>query len=374
MPATDRVTARISAFPAALGRTVIHVGEYLAVLTVAAELATGDLIIHPDPAEHGALHRVTKVDHAAEHVVVHSRDVRNGKRRRHKVLKSRVIQRVLTGALSLLTAVGVFATAAQSQIFNPHPALAPPTATATATVIPGSQVPTTRVPAPRAAAGYQKLFASIDPQQWGAADGAMTVCLPDGRSVWLFGDTASARPDGFVHSTAIVQRGGELHVSHHGAQLIPDDDATHIFWIYAAKVVSNERLDLTARSVVLTGNGLWDFRDGEYSRTAECSVSPAGDVTFVRWVTGPVECPPQDPGPMYNFGDGDADHFGYLRFTHPELRLRGGNILVSTSQNWNDTWDQHRNADGSFRWSDYQPVFSETLAPVATTPTRVPTR
>ena len=91
--------------------------------------------------------------------------------------------------------------------------------------------------------------------------------------------------------------------------------------------------------------------------------SPTGDVTFHGWTSEKVICPPSDPGPMYNFGDGNANHFGYLRFTHPELKLAGGKLLVSTSQNWTDTWEQHCNLDGSFRWTDYQPVFTEASPP-----------
>ena len=223
--------------------------------------------------------------------------------------------------------------------------------------------PVTRLPAPRTAAGYQRLFANLNPAEWGAGDGALTVPLPDGRTVWLFGDTMSARVNGFVHSTAIVQNGGTLHVSHGGAQLLPDDDATHIYWIQTAKGAGDTNLEITARSITLTGAGLWDFEDAGCSRTASCSVSPTGDVTFRGWTTGKVICPPSDPGPMYNFGDGDPNHFGYLRFTHPELKLAGGKVLVSTSQNWTDTWQQHVNLDGSFRWTDYQPVFSEAAPP-----------
>jgi hypothetical protein len=100
--------------------------------------------------------------------------------------------------------------------------------------------------APTTAAGFADLFAGLDPAQWGGADVAASVPLPDGRSVWLFGDTLSTYR--LVHSTAVVQTGGRLHVSRGGAQLLPDDDAHHIYWIVGGSVHDAEHLVITARS------------------------------------------------------------------------------------------------------------------------------
>ena len=72
----------------------------------------------------------------------------------------------------------------------------------------------------------------MSPEQWGAADVSISVQLLDGRALWLYGDTFSTKR--FVHSTAIVQDRGCLHVANAGDQLLPNDDDTHIYWIHDA--------------------------------------------------------------------------------------------------------------------------------------------
>jgi hypothetical protein len=230
-------------------------------------------------------------------------------------------------------------------------------------------------PPPTTVAGYQTLFAGIPVEQWAAGDGAVTVPF-GGTSIWLFGDTFSARPHGFVHSSAIVQTGGCLHVSHGGAQLLPDDPDTrasvsghpaaihHIYWIEGGHPIDATHLAVTARSMSLVPHwdpakheqvyGTWDFADGGFDRTALIAVSATDDLTFVRW-TGKVATPPPDPGPMLDCEAPAAPkrgHFCYSVHTHPELRLTGGHVLVSTSQGWDDR--------RLHPFADYRPIFSES--------------
>lgn len=173
------------------------------------------------------------------------------------------------------------------------------------------------------------MFAALPTKVWGAADGAASVKV-GARSVWLYGDTFS---DGrFAHSTAITQDRGCLHVSNGGAQLLPNDDASHIYWIESAVAVSPTRLDVRARAVTLTGIKAWAFKDGGFDRIAVTALNATGDLTFSHW--GPkVATPVPDPGPMYVYG---PHHFGYGRRTHPELGLASGRMLVTTCQNWDD--------------------------------------
>lgn len=198
--------------------------------------------------------------------------------------------------------------------------------------------------APTSVAGYTAMFAAVDPAAWGAGDVAISVPVGP-RSVWLYGDTfATGR---FVHSSAITQDAGCLHVSRGGAQLLPNDDATHIYWVTSATSAPAGQVVVRARAIVLTGTGGWDFRDGGFSRDATTTLDAAGDLTFVSW--GPrLRVPAPDPGPMYSYG---PHHFGYGRLTHPELALASGAVLVSVSQNWDD---------GTLhRFADYRPIFSE---------------
>jgi hypothetical protein len=218
--------------------------------------------------------------------------------------------------------------------------------------------------APVTVSGYSSMFAGIDQAVWGAADGALSLQV-GAVSVWLFGDTFSSGPDGrgrFVHSTAITQDGGCLHVSHQGAQLLPNGrtelapTAVHpslIYWIEGGRVTGPSTLEIAARAVRLVGTGPWDFRDAGYTRIAAVSLNAAGDLTFLRWIARFVR-PAIDPGPMINC-DAPAPpqphHFCYGRHAHPELHLADGRTLVTVSQNWDDGI-RHP-------FPDYRPVFSE---------------
>lgn len=217
----------------------------------------------------------------------------------------------------------------------------------TATVATTQGAVPARVPAPTTAAGYARMFAALDPAEWGAADVAISVPLRDGRSVWLFGDTLSTHR--FVHSTAVTQDGGRLSVSHHGAQLLPDDTPASIYWIESANRECGSQVLVRARNIVLTGRRAWAFRDGGFSKIALVVVTRGGDVDFVRW-TKTIYGPAADPGPMYRLDD-RPHHFGYARHTHPEANLASGRTLVTTCQNWDDGLPHPL--------AHYQPIFSE---------------
>jgi hypothetical protein len=197
--------------------------------------------------------------------------------------------------------------------------------------------------APTTAVGYTRLFAVLPRSQWAAADVSISVALPDGRVVWLYGDTLSTGR--FAHSTAIVQDRGCLHVSRGGAQLLPNDDAHHIYWIESAHVISASRLNVTARSIVMTGTCVWCFRDGGSDRSATVAVSPAGDLTFQRWGAKHAAPPPSSTG----FLPGTTQlHYLYDRHTHPEAKLAGGKMLITTCQNWSTLHPA----------ADYRPTFT----------------
>lgn len=217
------------------------------------------------------------------------------------------------------------------------------------------------------------MFARVPASQWAAGDGGITVPF-GGRSIWLFGDTFSARPNGFVHSSAIVQDGGCLSVSHEGAQVLPDDPDTHtqvaghaavvhhIYWTESGRPVDATHVAITARAIRLVPHwdarqhrlvyGQWDFHDGGADRTALVAVSAAGDLTFAGW-TAEARTPPLDPGPMLDCeapAPPEPGHFCYARHAHPELPLAGGRVLVTTSQGWDD--GRHH------PFSDYRLIFS----------------
>ena len=216
----------------------------------------------------------------------------------------------------------------------------------TTTASASNKAVSTAAAAPATAAGYAAAFAALPPAQWGAADVAITVPLGE-HVVWLFGDTFSTSR--FVHSSAVVQAGGAFNVSDDGAQLLPNDDPAHIYWIDCAHARGPDTLLITARSITLTGAGPWDFHDGGFDRTARVTVDAHDDLTFTGWVGAKHYCPAPEPGRMIVYG---PHHFGYAVHTHPELELADGAVLVTTCQNWDD---------GILHpVADYRPIFSES--------------
>lgn len=221
-------------------------------------------------------------------------------------------------------------------------------------------------PAPTTVSGYRTLFRSIDPYYWGAADVSISAKKPGtGYRVWLYGDTMSKR-NGFVHSTAIVQRGGAVRVSRNGEQLLPDGptkckaDGTcrdRIYWIEAARFRADGGLVITAAPMSVGTASVWDFHRpalrADQSRLALARVSDAGDVTFTKWLRW-VERP-------LLTGDGEdftvigEHHFTYQEVVH-DIRLADGTWLKTVCQNWDDG-AFHTDSSGEIVWADYRPLW-----------------
>jgi hypothetical protein len=123
-------------------------------------------------------------------------------------------------------------------------------------------------PAPTTAAGYQAMFDAKNDSTWAGGDQAATVALPDGRTLWLFGDTVQGRrlPGGarstdsrFVHNSLLVQDKGCLTAVPAGAEVIPSRGDGQWYWPQSA-VVTGRRLVVLCARVERTGPGAFDFR------------------------------------------------------------------------------------------------------------------
>jgi hypothetical protein len=206
------------------------------------------------------------------------------------------------------------------------------------------------------------MFAALPTADWGAADVSISVPMPDRRIVWLYGDTLTSTPGKFPHSTAIVQTAGCLHVSRHGAQLLPNDDALHFYWITAAASIDNGHVKVTAQRIEVTGAGVWAFRVTG-TRTAVVTIDTIGDLAFDHWTTEgdvPVQnIVRKDGGPYAPWtstvslvATGQVvitglphtlQHFSYGPSAHPEIRLASGRTLVTVCQNATPpTFDTYR--------------------------------
>jgi hypothetical protein len=142
------------------------------------------------------------------------------------------------------------------------------------------------VASPRTPSAEAALFRALPGAQWGGADLSVSTALPDGRAVWIYGDTLSgqdsARLTGFVHSSAIVQQHGCLHVSRGGAQLLPDVAGGTYAWPTGAVPLDGNRLLVSAALVRTTGSCPFCFEQVG-TRGAIVAVDPAGDVSFTAW-------------------------------------------------------------------------------------------
>lgn len=205
-------------------------------------------------------------------------------------------------------------------------------------------------PWPDTVDAYTRLWAALPEDQWAGGDVSLSRVLPDGRVLWLYGDTFSTGR--MVHSSAIIQDGDQLHVSRQGAQVLPDT-GDRIYWIEDAKVTAAGRVRVTAAPMLLGDGGVWDFRRARpESRVAVVTVDQAGDVTFRRWA-GYVAA----PEPFNDFTVVGPHHFTYEQRAHPWAQLRNGEVLHTVNQNWDDGFDAHRRPDGSLRLSDWAPTF-----------------
>lgn len=122
-----------------------------------------------------------------------------------------------------------------------------------------------RAPAPTTAAGYQRMFDGLY-GDWAGGDQALSVTLPDARTLWIFADTISGTraPDGgyaagwsMRHSAFVVQDGGCLTPVGR-TNVLPDAGPDDWYWPNSA-LVHDGRLYLFAMRVHRTGPNGMDF-------------------------------------------------------------------------------------------------------------------
>ena len=124
------------------------------------------------------------------------------------------------------------------------------------------------VPAPRTAEGYQAMF---DEQWggWGAADGAHSIPLPDGRTMWTFNDTIQGEPDArgaflpgwrMITNSVVIQDEGCLApvLGPGGADSIPAQSNGDRFWPTNGIAVG-DRVYLHAHRIRYVDQALFPF-------------------------------------------------------------------------------------------------------------------
>lgn len=146
---------------------------------------------------------------------------------------------------------------------------------------------------------FTAFFAQLD-HGWVGGDGTWSVALPDGRTLWLFGDTfvgdmqnPTTRAPGWsaVHNSMVVQEGPCATTLLEGTPQKPEallsTDADEDRWLWpAAPAVVGGQLRVFYTHVRRTGPGVWDFAVIG-TRLATFSL-PDLRVTAVRAVPGPA--------------------------------------------------------------------------------------
>ena len=150
---------------------------------------------------------------------------------------------------------------------------------------------------------------------WTGGDGTLSVPLPDGRDVWLFGDTflgtidaTGRRPLGgpWTHNSLVIQQAGRVSTltGPGDTALIPAEAPGAWSWP-GSGIVEGRTLRVFAHEFARCGDGTWDL-DFLRTRIASFSlpglgflgfdrISARGDVIWGNWVLG-------DSGWTYIYG------------------------------------------------------------------------
>ena len=185
-----------------------------------------------------------------------------------------MLHKVAAAAVSLLAGAGLLTAPAAARALADG---------STASAVSTTSSPTNRPtcgPEPTDAAGWQGLFDGLT-TGWSGGDGAASIRLPDGRLLWLFGDTftGSVSADGrrgsdarIVRNSMVVTDGSCAAVVTPGRAALPSSDGTWL-WPTAGAVTSAEREGLPSVVTVVAQRLRRDAHDAlGFARTGTAVV------------------------------------------------------------------------------------------------------
>lgn len=136
---------------------------------------------------------------------------------------------------------------------------------------------------PRTIQEVEAMFALVPERTWGGSDGAISTAFPDGRIVWMFGDTITELDDfgGFriLYNSALVQLGSTLIVPERGkVQPVPNVSGKY-YWPCGVTRWSDTQLLVCCLELQNPGP--------EQTNVRACLVTLTSDnrVVFDRWLT-----------------------------------------------------------------------------------------
>lgn len=178
------------------------------------------------------------------------------------------------------------------------------------------------------------MFDAKSDRTWAGGDQAATVTLPDGRTLWLFGDTIQGRrlrngarsaDSRFVHNSLLVQDRRCLTAVPARAEVVPSRADGQWYWPLSA-IVTGDRLVVLCARVQRTGPGGFDFRTTGVD-AAVFSLS-SGTPRFQRIVATPSSSTP-DGGNQYGNAVLRQGEWLYVYGTRQEAGAFGRSVRVA---------------------------------------------
>jgi Domain of unknown function (DUF4185) len=209
-----------------------------------------------------------------------------------------------------------------------------PTGTAAAN---GPVVGRCSVPAPTTPAGWQRAFDDLNSDTWSGGDQTASIRLPDGRVLWLFGDTfqGGVNPDGsrapdtrLVHNSLVIADRGCLRgvSGPTGAEVVPNTPDGQFFWLQQGFFVGST-LYATAIRVRKTGSGAFDFATtGTF--LVRLVYAPGGTPAFAALYGTPAGNTPEAT-PLWGTGVAQADGYTYFYGTRSVPGVLGKALYVA---------------------------------------------
>lgn len=227
--------------------------------------------------------------------------------------------------------------------------------------------PPTEAPRPVAAPAldFDRLFQRTG-DGWTGGDGTLSVLLPDGRTVWLFGDSllGTVAPDNtrsadtpFIRNCLVVQDGAALETRHQwtgdsaGAFFAPLS-AQEWFWPGDGTVEEN-RLHIFLHRFQLEAPALWRWR---WTGTALATLS----LPALQWID--TKAAPSENGILYGACILETEEYTYIYGTQDQLHPKQAHVARAPAGRIRDAWAYF---DGR-QWSDAPGASAPILTGIST--------
>jgi hypothetical protein len=191
--------------------------------------------------------------------------------------------------------------------------------------------------APDTAAEYQAAFDGLRNAgtNWRASDGSLPVTLPDGRILWMFGDTIDASGNLGPRNSFVVQ---DDECFRPILDPLPDPVAGHWLWPTGAVVEGNELRVFALHMQLDTGAFPFEYLEMRVASCSLPSLSCSGSAPVPIPTNGSLPSYGQTvlvaDGNVYAYGKTSAG--GFSPTNHYVARVPVGQVLTATSwQVWN---------------------------------------